>query len=64
MNEKNDLPAHKIQTKNLILNYLKKIDKSLSNSSSKYDNFMFLDDLTIEPTELTIRDFWNVTKES
>ena len=57
MNEKNDLPAHKIQTKNLILNYLKKIDKSLSNSSSKYDNFMFLDDLTIEPTELTIRDF-------
>ena len=64
MNQKNDLPAHKIQTKNLILNYLKKIDKSLSNSSSKYDNFMFLDDLTIEPTELTIRDFWNVTKES
>ena len=40
-----------------ILNYLKEIDKNLSNSSSKYDNFIFLDDLNIESTESAIRDF-------
>ena len=36
---------------------LKKIGKNLSNSSSKYDKFIFLGNLNIEPTELGIRDF-------
>ena len=33
------------------LNYLKEIDKGLGNSSSKYDKFIFLDNLNIERTE-------------
>ena len=44
----------KIQAKNPIF---KNIEKSLSNSSSKYDNFIFLGDLNIKPTKSTVRDF-------
>ena len=33
---------------------LKEINKSLSNSSSKYDNFIFVDDFNAEPTESAI----------
>ena len=39
---------------------LKEIDKSWNNSSSKYDNFIFLDDVNTEPTESATRDFWNL----
>ena len=43
---------------------LKEINKSSSNSSSKYDNFIFLDDLNIEPEKLAIKDFLNLIAEA
>ena len=46
-----------IPNKNLISNHLKKIGKDLDNYCSKYDNFILLGDLNLEPTESAIRDF-------
>ena len=48
---------HTKSKEKFILNYLKEIDKSLSNSSSKYDNFIFLDDLNIESNKSAIMNF-------
>ena len=46
--------------KNLILNHPKEISKILDNYSSKYDNFILLDDLNSEPTESAVRDFCQI----
>ena len=43
--------------KNLISNHLKEIGKNLDNHSSKYDNFIPLGDLNLEPTESAVRYF-------
>ena len=46
--------------KNLISNHLKEISKNLDNYSSKYDNFILLDDLNSETTESAVRDFCEI----
>ena len=46
--------------KNLISNHLKEIGKNLDNYSSKYDNFILLVDLNLEPTESADRDFCEI----
>ena len=46
--------------KNLISNHLKEIGKNLDNHSSKYDKFIFLCNLNLEPPELAVRDFCEI----
>ena len=48
------------QNTNLISNHLKKIGKNLDNYSSKYDNFILLNDLNSEPTESAVRNFCEI----
>ena len=44
----------------LISKYLNKIGESLDSLSSKYDNFMLVGDLNVEPTEGTVSDFCEI----
>ena len=48
------------QKKNLLSNQLKEIHKNLDNYSSKYENFIILSELNSEPTELAVRDFYEI----
>ena len=46
--------------KSLISNQLKEIGKYFDNYSSKYGNFILLDDHNSEPTESADRDFCQI----
>ena len=46
--------------KDLVSKYLKEIGKNLDNYSTKYDNFILLDDLNSKPTESAVRDFCEI----
>ena len=41
-------------------NHLKAIGKNFDSKSSKYDNFIALDDFNVKPTETAMSDFMKV----
>ena len=55
-----DFSLHIKPNKNLISDHLREIGKNLDNYSSKYDNFIFLDDLDTETTESAVRGFCQI----
>ena len=44
----------------MISKHLNEIDKNLDLLLSKYDNFMLIGDLNVEPTEATVSDFCEI----